>query len=468
MPGYIYSIDELAELLSWGEELVLGGNLEETKSRESESPSLSTKEGISGKGPMEGDVAVLSYFIGENRSYLFVATRDTLEAFPLPAPRGRIKALIKHVGSFIDASPVESAVVLGKPYFDRAIAETLSAALLDPADGILSSMKRLIVIRGHDLEALPFEMLLSNQQTNGRSAGPYRRFLVEDFEISYKYSTRLLRPTTSARDDGQPFLFAIGCSTMPVPTDISGSGPTLGKDPSEETKQEVVPQIVSELKWLESEFGDLAVVAIDNEANREVFLRQAERSTIIHIASHSRVCSQHRESGAILLSSGERNEVADSLSVLDVLKMRTSAQLVVLSSCRTATPFEVYSRIDFVKSFLIAGAGSVVASEWDVDDECTLRLMKSFYTHLKTGVRKSKALQAAKKDLIAAGLGNPYCWASFILVGDEQEIVFPAMRQIRFSMAWVFATVAVFTLGLAMFVLQRAHKRHRGSNSSSG
>ena len=436
MPSYVRSIDEFAGLLMGGEESFSGEDSGDANYRESESASIPMNGQTSDEDIVDGDVAVLSYFVGENQAFLFVATRDTLEAFPLATTRGRIRTLIKRVGSFIDSSPVESAVLLNRPYFKKATAETLLTVLLAPAFGILPSVKRLIIIRGHDLGSLPFEMLPSTLLGNFSLPEPKPRFLIEEYEISYRYSAKLQQPNTNPKDASQPFLFALGCSTMPVPSNVSNTASAVRKSPSKPTDDEVLPEIISELKWLKSEFGDLAVAAIDGAASKEVFLKHAERSAIIHIASHSRACNQHRESGSIMLSPAQRNEALDSLSVLDVLKMKTSAKLVVLSSCRTATPFEAYSRIDFVKSFLIAGAGSVIASEWDVDDESTLKLMKVFYTHLKTGERKSKALQDAKKELIAAGMCNPYYWASFILVGDEREIAFPTKSKIPASISW--------------------------------
>jgi len=44
-------------------------------------------------------------------------------------------------------------------------------------------------------------------------------------------------------------------------------------------------------------------------------------------------------------------------------------------------------------------------------------LMKAFYTHLKSGMSKAEALQAAQADS-RKKYPHPYYWAAFILTGD--------------------------------------------------
>ena len=51
--------------------------------------------------------------------------------------------------------------------------------------------------------------------------------------------------------------------------------------------------------------------------------------------------------------------------------------------------------MNLARAFLTAGARSVVASLWDVDDRSTATLMESFYEHLKAGLTVKEALQQA-------------------------------------------------------------------------
>jgi CHAT domain-containing protein len=72
------------------------------------------------------------------------------------------------------------------------------------------------------------------------------------------------------------------------------------------------------------------------------------------------------------------------------------------------------------RAFLTAGAKSVVASLWSVEDRSTATLMESFYQHLAAGLTVSEALRHAQLDFIKdyGEKAQPYLWAGFVVVGD--------------------------------------------------
>jgi CHAT domain-containing protein len=94
---------------------------------------------------------------------------------------------------------------------------------------------------------------------------------------------------------------------------------------------------------------------------------------------------------------------------------------VTLSACDTASG-ELQGEegnTGLVQAFLFAGAKSVVASVWSVDDSATELLMRQFYIHLAEREDKASALRQAKLDYLEK-MGNlaPIYWAAFVLVGD--------------------------------------------------
>lgn len=444
------AIDELAQLVSWGDDLDEARTTYSARDGKGNLAPPKTLQEIRKDDLSDGKTAILAFFFGEKDSYLIVVTRDTLEIVGLETTRLQIKSLIERVGSFIDASPVESAVILGKPYFNRAIADSLYTILISPVQKILASMSRLLIVRGSDLGGLPFEMLPFSRTLDAISNKPHPNFLVEKFEISYRYAAGLPRVVKATSHQRFPFLFAIGSDVTARSAISPIAASLLRSDSSKRPLHDVYPQINSELRWLRSEFGPSALVLMDTEATKERLLHFADASAVIHIASHSRIRGGARESGSILLSSGDSNGLSDSLRVYDVLRMKTVAQLVVLSSCRTAMQPEFYSRTDYAKSFLIAGAASVLASLWDVDDACTGKLMRSFYKHLRDGDRKSRALQAAKKELIEDGVENPYYWASFILIGNDDPINFPSDAAPKSLFSWTYQSIVITFIALAL------------------
>ena len=124
---------------------------------------------------------------------------------------------------------------------------------------------------------------------------------------------------------------------------------------------------------------------------------------------------------------------AGFLSAGEIYRFRLDADLVVLSGCQTARgqvlPGEGVQGL--VSAFLHAGARSVVASLWNVDDESTAGLMESFYRGLNCGLGKGEALREARLELLHRRAA-PRLWAPFVLIGDAAAPVPLAVTGIDF------------------------------------
>jgi CHAT domain-containing protein len=95
-------------------------------------------------------------------------------------------------------------------------------------------------------------------------------------------------------------------------------------------------------------------------------------------------------------------------------------QLVTLSACDTAIGKQASGDImvSLETAFLRAGAPTILASLWEVDDEATGILMQRFY-HSLVKKEKAEALREAQILLMKdPRYAFPYFWAPFILVGD--------------------------------------------------
>lgn len=90
--------------------------------------------------------------------------------------------------------------------------------------------------------------------------------------------------------------------------------------------------------------------------------------------------------------------------------------------------------IGLTRSFLSAGAASVVAPLWDVADEAAARMLPMFYRARDRGEDKDRALRSAQLRMLAALRSgsvkistpagpitlteSPMFWAGFVLVGQ--------------------------------------------------
>ena len=78
-----------------------------------------------------------------------------------------------------------------------------------------------------------------------------------------------------------------------------------------------------------------------------------------------------------------------------------------------------------MRSFLFAGAHSVLASLWSADDIVTAALIKQFFGNLAKKQDKGSALRHAKINLLKkyGDQAIPYYWVGFTLQGEGASAV---------------------------------------------
>ena len=161
------------------------------------------------------------------------------------------------------------------------------------------------------------------------------------------------------------------------------------------------------------------------DATKEAVLQRIGSVALVHIAAHGR-----KETGEIVLAPDPRWESKPPteedciMKMSDIQAVKLRARLVVLSCCHSGQG-EVSSEgvVGMARAFLFAGARSVLATLWAIDDEATMMFMKSFYQQLGSGERASVALQRAIKCLRdSQDYSAPKYWAPFVLMGDDVKI----------------------------------------------
>jgi CHAT domain-containing protein len=131
-------------------------------------------------------------------------------------------------------------------------------------------------------------------------------------------------------------------------------------------------------------------------------------------------------SGLLLASAnltlqGHRRSIGDDgiVSAFEIAGMDLQGtDLVVLSACETGLGQEgAGGRLRGLRtSFTAAGARSVIASMWSVNDPATAYMMTSFYNNwLRTGDKYAALRQAAKDLRDNQNHPEPFYWAPFVL-----------------------------------------------------
>lgn len=164
------------------------------------------------------------------------------------------------------------------------------------------------------------------------------------------------------------------------------------------------------------------------EQATETALRQAAPTAgIIHLAAHGLFEVGDPLASAILLAGDEKND--GRLSVEEVFELDLHrAELVVLSACQSQLNVsavgnainggdEVFS---LTRAFLFAGAPSVMATLWNVDDRAPELLVQDFYRRVLAGEDHATALQQAQIALRRSNprYVSPYYWAGFVVTGN--------------------------------------------------
>jgi CHAT domain-containing protein len=100
-------------------------------------------------------------------------------------------------------------------------------------------------------------------------------------------------------------------------------------------------------------------------------------------------------------------------------KLKLNADLVTISACEGAgTKLQsLEGLLGLEWAFMRAGAHSVVAGLWDVDDASVPGLMDDFYGELSRGRTAADALRDAKRHMLHSNSSHsrPYYWGSLQL-----------------------------------------------------
>jgi CHAT domain-containing protein len=154
---------------------------------------------------------------------------------------------------------------------------------------------------------------------------------------------------------------------------------------------------------------------VRSQATKRAVVDLANGFSMLHFATHGRFDAKTPLSSGLYLAKG--TEADGVLTVSDLYSLRWDVDLVTLSACETGLG-EIANGDDVIgltRGFLYAGARSIVASLWEVDDAATAQLMESFYRALGT-TDKREALRLAQIET-RQQYPQPWFWAAFNVLG---------------------------------------------------
>jgi tetratricopeptide (TPR) repeat protein len=407
---------------------------------------------------LDGDTLLLEYSLGEERSYLWLVTSNSITSHELPK-RSEIETAARRYYELLNARNLR---VKGEtnPQREQRIeqadgemplaAESLSRMVLAPVAGRLGN-KRLIIVADGALHFVPFGVLpVVSVGAASDSSRPRRvtRPLILDHEIVNLPSASTLavvRKEVAGRQIVPKSLVALAdpvfmkndervkAANKPAAGDENNEDRQLVKAAAEDTgvanEGLYVPRLPGTRKEAEQIVAMVPAMdrrlALDFAASRDtVTSPELGQYRYVHFSTHGFLNSVHPElSGVVFSLVNERGEAQDGfLRAHELFNLKLSAEVVVLSACQTGVGKTIRGEglVSLTRGFMYAGAPRVVVSLWAVSDWGTTELMVRFYQGmLKEGMRPAAALRAAQMSLMNdKRFASPYYWAPFTLQGE--------------------------------------------------
>jgi len=147
-------------------------------------------------------------------------------------------------------------------------------------------------------------------------------------------------------------------------------------------------------------------------------IRQAPEADVIHFAGHAIGDERGFEPASIVLRENGR-ERRVRVAEIAKLKLRQTAT-VVLAGCSTARGERraAEGAISVAHGFLSAGAPSVIATLWPIDDDDAATFFPRLHRHLANGLWPAEALRAAQLESIEKGDVPTSLWAAVQDIGS--------------------------------------------------
>ncbi len=403
---------------------------------------------------------LLEYKLGDKRSYLWAVTASTMVSYELPG-RAEVEGLAREVYQLLSArqprtdesfAEYQARVAASDDlYWSRAT--SLSQMLLGNVAPQLRE-KRLLIVADGALQYIPFEALpLPNSPASSEPTEKSQSAPAEPPPLTLKHEVvslpsvsalaalrreaRASHPRKTIAVLADPVFEQSDVRIKPAPGVVRNftTEPPASKE-IQRALRGIGESGLARLPYTRQEATaiisiiplDESMLATDFNASRTTAMsRQLGDYRILHFATHGIIDSQHPNLSGIVLSlfDEQGNQAEGFLHLYDIYNLNLSADLVVLSACRTALGKEVNGEglVGLTRGFMYAGSKSVVASLWKVDDRATAELMTHFYrAMLKDGLRPSAALRAAKEAMWRQKRWHePYFWAAFVLQGEYDE-----------------------------------------------
>lgn len=374
------------------------------------------------------EIVVLNYFFGNKTGYCLVIKNQQITDIRQLSDVGMWNTRIeKYTARFYRNGPA----AMKKHPRDFFRESALLYNYLIP-DGLSDSSKALLVVPSGVTNDLPFESLITDTAYVGQvSKWPY---LVRRSAIAYAYSLNTwlapLRDHPLSRFSG----FFVERSRSDAQEGLTARW---------------------EHKYLSAALRGTFYTG--PEANTSRLHTAFERSSVLHISTHSTAMGSNRVPAL---------ETADgTYSLFNLTASEQMPGLVVLSACCRADGSPATEGMhSLVRAFTAAGTNGTVAGLWNVNNKAAAEQMRTFYERLIKVKRPDRALHEMKLDWLAKrhtdqSMLLPYYWATLVYTGKFQEVELQEKFFLQKDETRILVVAAVVLIIISVMLQRRNNKR---------
>ena len=323
----------------------------------------------------------------------------------------------------------------------------LYQTLLKPFESFIEG-RDLVVVPHLQLSAIPFAALTKSRVANpkGYYALPY---LVQSTAISYYPSTKLFYIAHNAK----PKFRTTAISFAP-----SYNNSCIAHNNTLHYRQNLgsLPGAEREAREVSNTFrGKLVVGEQATEGRFKQEIANGEYG-VLHLAMHTHIDESNPLFSKLIFSSSPDTTDDGFLNMYEVYGINLNAKLVIVSACRSSDGGLVKGEglLSLARSFQYAGAQSLVAAQWRVEDYSGSEIMVEFTKNIKGGLPQDLALQSAQRKFLESAdplRSHPYFWASYQLIGYNGALFYPQWLKIT-----IWCVSITLLLLLVFFIVRRS------------
>lgn len=372
------------------------------------------------RASLDDDEALLAPVVSDEGCLLWVITRGSAYATPVPLSRLGLSVLVNRIRDTLD-----TASASGPPAFDADAAKTIYAALVTPAEatGALARASHIVIVPDGALQRLPPHLL---QSEDGEWLVRRYATTIAPSMASFASSRQAARRPSSAPlallGIGNPALSgyaADGAASRGIPSSLRDGLSSLSPLPDTETELRALAEVLGK-------DGSSLLLGVDATEQR---LANADpgQYRILAFATHAVMAGEVpglSEPAVILTPDGADSPMEGLLTASDVAAMELDADLILLSACNTAAPEAgPYSEglSGLARAFLQAGARRILVSHWAVNSVAAARLTTAFIVARQedpSGRPAASLRTSILRNMRAEEMRHPAYWAPFVLVGS--------------------------------------------------